>query len=160
MPSRSTARAGFTLVEIMIVVAILALLTAIALPQFTSHKEESKASAMLSSLSVLRTAIDSYWTQHDKFPGQGGATELSNQLLKTTNKAGTVGTGTGFGYGPYIRNNKMPVNPLTNTSTVRVVTNMPNGPTGNEAWIYASSTGEVRCNVTGKTIEGVDYFTF
>jgi len=65
----SSRRSGFTLVEVMIVLAILALLAAIALPQLTSHKEEGKSSAMVSSLSVLRTAIDSYWTQHDKFPG-------------------------------------------------------------------------------------------
>ena len=37
MSSPRTARAGFTLVEIMIVVAILALLAAVALPQFTSE---------------------------------------------------------------------------------------------------------------------------
>jgi prepilin-type N-terminal cleavage/methylation domain-containing protein len=122
MSSPRTARAGFTLVEIMIVVAILALLAAVALPQFTSEKEEGKASAMVSSLSVLRTAIDSYWTQHDKFPGQGGALELADQLIKATNKAGSTGAGTGFGYGPYLRNGKLPINPLTGTSTVRVVT--------------------------------------
>lgn len=160
MSSRNVARAGFTLVEMMIVVAILGLLAAIALPQFTSHKQEGQTSAMVSSLSVLRTAIDSYWTQHDKFPGQAGATEFANQLLKSTNKAGTTGTGTGFGYGPYIRNGQLPVNPLTGTSTFRVVAAMPAAPTGAEAWIYASSTGEVRCNLAGKTLDGVDYFSF
>jgi type IV pilus assembly protein PilA len=158
--SYRNARAGFTLVEVMIVVAILALLAAIALPQLTSHKEEGKASAMVSSLSVLRTAIDAYWTQHDTFPGQAGAAELANQLLKSTNKAGTTGTGTGFGYGPYIRNGKLPVNPLTGTNTFKVVTAMPTAPTGSEAWIYATSTGELRCNVAGKTLDGVDYFSF
>ncbi|HVQ24315.1 MAG TPA: prepilin-type N-terminal cleavage/methylation domain-containing protein [Planctomycetota bacterium] len=160
MSSPRTARAGFTLVEIMIVVAILALLAAVALPQFTSEKEEGKASAMVSSLSVLRTAIDSYWTQHDKFPGQGGPEEFAEQLIKATNKAGTTGAGTGFGYGPYLRNGKLPLNPLTGTSTVRIVTAMPTEPTGTEAWIYASTTGEIRCNVTGKTIDGVDYYSF
>ena len=160
MSSRPSARAGFTLVEVMIVVAILALLAAIALPQFVSNKEEGKASAMVSSLSVLRTAIDSYWTQHDKFPGQASAAEFADQLLKSTNKAGTTGTGTGFGYGPYIRNGKLPTNAMTGTNTVKVVATMPTAPTGTEAWIYASSTGEVRCNVAGKTIDGVDYFSF
>lgn len=156
----SSRRSGFTLVEVMIVLAILALLAAIALPQLTSHKEEGKSSAMVSSLSVLRTAIDSYWTQHDKFPGQGGAAEFADQLLKSTNKAGTTGSGSGFGYGPYLRNGKLPVNPLTGTSTVKVVTTIPAAPTGTEAWIYSSTTGEVRCNVAGKTLDGVDYFSF
>src|SRR5678815_5250639 len=98
---------------------------------------------MVSSLSVLRTAIDSYWTQHDKFPGQGGPEEFADQLIKATNKAGTTGAGTGFGYGPYLRNGKLPLNPLTGTSTVRIVTAMPTEPTGTEAWIYASTTGEI-----------------
>ncbi|HZL99218.1 MAG TPA: prepilin-type N-terminal cleavage/methylation domain-containing protein [Planctomycetota bacterium] len=160
MSRRTAASAGFTLVEILIVVAILGLLAAIALPQFTSRKEQSSSAAMVSSLSVLRTAIDSYWTQHDEFPGQGGAVEFADQLLKPTNRAGTVGTGTGFGYGPYLRSGKLPVNPLTGESTVQVVAAMPNAPGGPEAWIYASSTGEIRCNVAGATEDGVDYFSF
>ena len=160
MSNRPAARSGFTLVEVMIVVAILALLAAVALPQFTSTKEEGKASAMVSSLSVLRTAVDSYWTQHDKFPGQASAAEFADQLLKATNKAGTTGSGTGFGYGPYIRTGKLPVNSLTGTTTIKVVTTMPTAPTGTEAWLYASATGEIRCNLPGKTIDGVDYFSF
>jgi prepilin-type N-terminal cleavage/methylation domain-containing protein len=150
---------AFTLVEIMIVVALLGLLSAIALPQFLSHKEEGKSAAMVSSLTILRTAIDSYWTQHDDFPGQKNATEFADQLLKTTDKTGKVGTGNGFGYGPYLRNGKLPVNPLTNTNTIKVVSSMPNKPSGTEAWIYAQDTGEIRCNATGSTIDGVAFFS-
>ncbi len=153
------SKAGFTLVELMIVIAILGLLAAIAIPQFMSNKEEGKAAATVSSLAILRTAIDSYWSQHDTFPGQKNAAEFADQLLKNTNKAGKVGTGTGYGYGPYIRNNALPVSQFTNTATVKVVSAMPNKPTGSEAWIYCNTTGEIRCNTVGTTLDGVSYFS-
>jgi prepilin-type N-terminal cleavage/methylation domain-containing protein len=159
MTRHARRQSAFTLIEIMIVVALLGLLSAIALPQFLSHKEEGKSAAMVSSLTILRTAIDSYWTQHDGFPGQADAREFADQLLKSTNKAGEVGTGTGYGYGPYLRNGQLPVNPLTSTSTVKVVNSMPNQPSGSEAWIYAKDTGELRCNAAGSTIDGVEYFS-
>jgi prepilin-type N-terminal cleavage/methylation domain-containing protein len=158
MTRHARRQSAFTLIEIMIVVALLGLLSAIALPQFLSHKEEGKSAAMVSSLTILRTAIDSYWTQHDGFPGQADAREFADQLLKSTNKAGEVGTGTGYGYGPYLRNGKLPVNPLSGTNSIRIVATMPNAPTGDEAWIYCKATGEIRCNSAGATVDGVEFF--
>ena len=151
-------RAGFTLVEMLIVVAILGLLAAVAIPQFTSAKEDGRVAAMVSSLSIMRTAVDSYWSQHDGFPGQKNSTEFTNQLCKTTNKAGKVGTGTGYGYGPYLRRGQLPENPFTGTNTVRVVSKMPSAPSGKEGWIYDKVTGEVRGNVKGTTPDGIKLY--
>jgi len=145
MNARTRRTVGFTLLEIMIVVAIMGLLAAVAIPQFTSNKEEGRAAAMTSNLAVLRTAIDSYWSQHDTFPGPT-AVNFSDQLLKKTNKAGVVGTTAAFGYGPYLRMGVLPTNPFTNNTTVKIVATMPTAPSGTEAWIYATSTGEIRCN--------------
>jgi prepilin-type N-terminal cleavage/methylation domain-containing protein len=152
--------AGFTLVELMIVVAILGLLAAVAIPQFAGHKEEGRTAAMVSSLSVLRTAVDSYWTQHDAFPGQDGAAQFADQLLCKTSKQGDVGTGSAFTYGPYLRNGQIPTNPLTSTSTVKVVDTMPSAPSGPEGWIYSNVTGEMRCNAAGNGVDGVKYFSY
>ena len=151
-------RAGFTLVEMMIVIAILGLLAAVAIPQFTSAKEDGRVAAMVSSLSILRTAIDSYWSQHDEFPGQKNAEEFKNQMTKTTNKEGRVGEGTGFGYGPYLRRGILPENPFTNTNTVKIVDKMPTKPSGNQAWVYDKSNGEIRANVSGRTPDGMTHF--
>ena len=158
MQTRNRATSGFTLVELMIVIAILGLLAAVAIPQFTSSKEEGKTAAMVSSLSILRTAIDSYWSQHDGFPGTT-AKLFGNQLLKKTNKAGKVGASAAFGYGPYLRNGKLPTNPLTNTNTVKPVAVMPKAPSGTQAWIYNYVTGEIRSNSPGKDLNGVPYFS-
>jgi prepilin-type N-terminal cleavage/methylation domain-containing protein len=157
MSTQTRRTAGFSLLEVMIVIAILGMLAAIAIPQFTSHKQEGQTAAMVSSLSILRTAIDSYWTQHDTFPGPNAA-KFADQLLKNTDKKGKVGTGTNFGYGPYLRNGELPVNPITGNATVKVVDVMPTEASGSQAWVYCSKTGEIRSNAPGKALDGTAYF--
>lgn len=53
-------RRGFTLVEIMIVVAIIALLAAIAIPNLLRAKHNANESAALNSLTKIRGAMESY----------------------------------------------------------------------------------------------------
>ena len=52
--------AGFTLVEIMIVVAIIALLAAIAVPGFLRARKRSQASKILNDLRMIDAAVDQY----------------------------------------------------------------------------------------------------
>ncbi len=54
------SRAGFTLVEIMIVVAIIALLAAIAVPGFLRSRKRSQATAILNDARIVDGAIDQY----------------------------------------------------------------------------------------------------
>jgi prepilin-type N-terminal cleavage/methylation domain-containing protein len=53
-------RGGFTLVEIMIVVAIIALLAAIAVPGFLRARKRSQASRILNDLRLIDAAVDQY----------------------------------------------------------------------------------------------------
>ena len=53
-------RGGFTLVEIMIVVAIIALLAAIAVPNFLRARKRSQATRILEDLRQIDSAIDQY----------------------------------------------------------------------------------------------------
>jgi prepilin-type N-terminal cleavage/methylation domain-containing protein len=53
-------RGGFTLVEIMIVVAIIALLAAIAVPGFLRARKRSQASRILNDLRLIDSAVDQY----------------------------------------------------------------------------------------------------
>jgi prepilin-type N-terminal cleavage/methylation domain-containing protein len=55
-----TRRGAFTLVEIMIVVAIIALLAAIAVPGFLRSRKRSQASRILNDLRMIDSAIDQY----------------------------------------------------------------------------------------------------
>ena len=62
---------GFTLVEIMIVVAIIALLASIAVPNFLRARKRSQATRILEDLRVIDSAIDEYAIENNK---SGGAT--------------------------------------------------------------------------------------
>jgi len=57
-------------VEIMIVVAIIALLAAIALPSFQRARQRSEATRMLQDLRLLNAAVDQYAIDYNKRGGQ------------------------------------------------------------------------------------------
>jgi prepilin-type N-terminal cleavage/methylation domain-containing protein len=65
----TTKRAGFTLVEIMIVVAIIALLAAIAVPGFLRARKRSQASKVLNDLRLISSAMDQYAIETNKKTG-------------------------------------------------------------------------------------------
>lgn len=62
-------RAGFTLVEIMIVVAIIALLAAIAVPGFLRSRKRSQASKVLNDLRMIDSAMDQYAIENNRLTG-------------------------------------------------------------------------------------------
>lgn len=57
-------RGGFTLVEIMIVVAILALLMALAVPGYVRSRKRSQATSIRNDLRLIDAAIDQYGTEN------------------------------------------------------------------------------------------------
>jgi prepilin-type N-terminal cleavage/methylation domain-containing protein len=77
---------AFTLVEIMIVVAIIALLASIAVPNFLRARKRSQATRILEDLRVLDGAIDQYAIETSKASGMNPTFgDLKNYI-----KAGTV----------------------------------------------------------------------
>ena len=76
-------RGGFTLVEIMIVVAIIALLAAIAVPGFLRARKRSQASRILNDLRMIDSAVDQYAIETNRTTGFGVAvTDWTNYLKK------------------------------------------------------------------------------
>ena len=65
----NSRRGGFTLVEIMIVVAIIALLAAIAVPNFLRARKRSQATRVLEDLRMIDSAIDQYAIENGKKTG-------------------------------------------------------------------------------------------
>src|SRR5687768_4538819 len=64
-----TRRGGFTLVEIMIVVAIIALLAAIAVPNFLRARKRSQATRVLEDLRLIDAAVDQYAIETNRSTG-------------------------------------------------------------------------------------------
>lgn len=60
--------AGFTLVEIMIVVAIIALLAVIALPSFLRARQSAQNAKFVNALRVASNAIETYAVEHNSYP--------------------------------------------------------------------------------------------
>jgi len=58
---------GFTLVELMVVVAIIALLSLIALPKYWRFHAKAKRAEVYLNLSSLHTAEKLYWAEHNKY---------------------------------------------------------------------------------------------
>ncbi len=69
MTACHTRPRAFTLVEIMIVVAIIALLAAIAVPGFMRARRRSQASRILNDLRMIDSAIDQYALETNKATG-------------------------------------------------------------------------------------------
>jgi general secretion pathway protein G len=69
IPDRATRRRfGFTLIELMIVMAVIAVLMSIALPIYTRSIQRSKESVLKNNLFTLRTVIDEYTYDKQKAP--------------------------------------------------------------------------------------------
>ena len=84
-------RGGFTLVEIMIVVAIIALLAAIAVPGFLRARKRSQATRILNDLRMIDSAVDQYAIETNRMTGYAVAIADWTSYLKS----GTVLYNTG-----------------------------------------------------------------
>ena len=97
----NTKRGGFTLVEIMIVVSIIALLASIAVPNFLRARKRAQATAVLEDLRMIDEAIDQYALENNKSGGANCNWTDVRRYLKTGSRLEASG-GTDIIGGTYI----------------------------------------------------------
>jgi prepilin-type N-terminal cleavage/methylation domain-containing protein len=182
---KRSLQAGFTLVELLIVVIILSVLAAIIVPQFTSATVDAKEAALDANLARVRSAIELFHAQHNNFyPGAqvGGsaptcsgsagtgaansAQALLDHLLMYSDAAGntcTIGD-VNYKYGPYLRKG-MPHDSITGKGAVvaeiAVTTTgaplAPSAATG--GWAYDAKSGQIVMNSNATDTKGKAYST-
>jgi prepilin-type N-terminal cleavage/methylation domain-containing protein len=121
MKIQNTNRRGFTLVEIMIVVAIIALLAAIAVPGFLRARKRSQASRIINDLRLIDSAVDQYAIETNKATGATvNVADWTNYLKKGTNLYVTGKDIFGNSYGNQAVDTipKVPTNTKNNLSDV------------------------------------------
>ncbi len=101
MNTSSLHRKGFTLVEIMIVVAIIALLAAIAVPGFLRARKRSQASRILNDLRMIDSALDQYAIETNKKSNDPvGTADWTSYVKKGSPLYNTGNSLLGTAYGP------------------------------------------------------------
>jgi prepilin-type N-terminal cleavage/methylation domain-containing protein len=136
-------RAGFTLVELLIVIVALAIIAGMVVPQFGESLEDAKRSALLNDLHELNTALERYRIQHDGYPPDDLTGNTLSQLSSSTDIYGDVGSGASYPLGPYVATG-IPKNPLNGSSRVILAPAVPPpNPDQYEGWLYDPDTGQI-----------------
>ncbi len=130
-------KTAFTLVEILIVVAILGILVAIVVPEFSSASEDSKLSNLMSNLYLIRAQLELYKMHHNEtYP-----TNINVQMTIKTDADGTINESGSCG--PYLH--IFPANPFVEHPVKAVKTNGTPG----DGWSYDFTTGVIVANTAG-----------
>ena len=146
---------GFSLVELVIIVAILGILAAIVLPHFREYTTEAKEAAAKDDLRILRSAIEVYTAQHGGVPpgypnDDPAETPSSAAFLQQTVQSQR-----------YLR--RMPRNPFNNLNTMQVLGNnqaFPAEASGGSGWIYQPATKTIRLDWRGTDEQGIAYYDY
>ena len=118
---------GFTLIELMIVVAIIGILAAIALPAYQDYTARSQVSEALSLAGGARTAVTEYYTSNGQYPannnsaGLAAAADINGKYVNTVTVAGGVITAAMRNGAPVsegVRNANLVLSPTTKAGAV------------------------------------------
>ena len=83
---------GFTLIELMIVVAIIGILAAVAIPAYQDYIVKSKLSKVTTTLDPVKTAIAMYFQEQGGFPSEAGNAANAAGVAANVGKAPAAGT--------------------------------------------------------------------
>jgi len=147
-------KTGFSLVELMIVVAVLGILAAIVVPQFQGYATQARGAVAKDSLRILRSAIELYTARHSSIPpgykndnpqNPPSSSDFYQQLV----------------VGRYL--SEMPENPFNKREDLRMIGNaeiFPQNPTGQFGWIYQPATKTIKLDWPGIDKSAIPYYEY
>ena len=107
--SRARAQRGFTLVELLVVITIIALIMGIVGPRVLNYLSESKAKAAKIQIESFASALDLYYLDTGRYPGG------SEGLAALVRKPGNITSWNG----PYLKGGQVPPDPWGNPYVYR-----------------------------------------
>jgi prepilin-type N-terminal cleavage/methylation domain-containing protein len=122
VPARRTGQSGFTLIELVIVIVILGILAAVAIPKYEDMREQARVATLKGELGSIRSAIA---IQYSRNALNGGA-------------AFPTLDGTIFADG------RVPREPILNSLAVKTTA----GVDGVGGWQYTQASGLVKVNIS------------
>lgn len=94
------SRKGFTILELLIVIAVIAILVGIALPRFKGMKDEGNIAKAKGELRTLQTAVESYYIHNQAYPADISTATLSaaRPQVVATSPDDAFNSGSLYGY--------------------------------------------------------------
>jgi general secretion pathway protein G len=136
---RKRSKLGFTLVELLVVIVVLAILAAIVLPKFMNSSARSKESALKSDLKLIRNAIGLFQADTGKYPN--ALVDLAEtDKTKVKGADGAVVAAADW-HGPYLDSVIM-------------------DPISGAAFTYDKATGKMGSSAAGTALDGTAYSTW
>lgn len=118
-----TVRKGFTLIELLIVIVIIGILAAIAIPKFAATKQQAYISSMKGDLNNLVTAEESYFSDYNSYTdGYTNATNVTTSIIWNPSIGNTpkVAAVTSSGWNATITNARVPTTAPQSTCGVYI----------------------------------------
>ncbi|BDU49664.1 type II secretion system protein [Haliovirga abyssi] len=135
---------GFTLIELMIVIAIIALLASVALPKFAGVTDSAKAAKVQGDLANLRTSIAMFYAKEGSYPTIG--TTSASSITKGTGALDST-------FQKYYAKTTMPKTPKGSGTIAAEEVSDVKDITGGDSldstggWAYKSSNGEIHADL-------------